>query len=129
MDRNTIIIITVIVGIVLIKRSWDGSNSIEKVIEKSINTFTTMDNVVEKNKDNKFQDNKFHQNFYNKHHVNLNRYLGWRRWFMDNKLKYNVQPNSNFQDIPTRKFLDNMKDEPLNNELTMININPNIIIY
>ncbi len=124
MDRYTVffLIVIVIVGTVLIKRSLDDTD----IIEKSINTFTTMNNVD--NVDS-IEKGDFHRNFYNKHHVNLDRYLGWRKWFMDNKLKYDVQPNDTFQDIPTKEFLDNMKDEPLNNKLAMININPNIIIY
>lgn len=100
----------------------DDSSKINQ-ISSTINTF----NVPESN--NTINKDTFHHEFYDKHHVVLDRYLGWRKWFTDNKLNYGVQKDDTFQDIPTRNFLDNMKDEPLNNELAMHNINPNIIIY
>jgi len=51
----------------------------------------------------------FHDYFAEKNGFNNNQLLGWRYWYLRNKSKYDVKPDDNFTNIPTRQYLNNME--------------------
>jgi hypothetical protein len=51
----------------------------------------------------------FHDNFATKNGFINNKLLGWRYWYLKNKTDYNVKPTGNFDDIPTRAYLNSME--------------------
>lgn len=50
----------------------------------------------------------FHDHFAKKNKFDNNKLLGWRHWYLKNKSNYLVKPTNNFNDIPTRHYLNNL---------------------
>jgi len=52
----------------------------------------------------------FHDHFAKKNKFNNNQLLGWRYWYLNNKSNYMVKPTNNFDNIPTRQYLNDQEN-------------------
>jgi hypothetical protein len=52
----------------------------------------------------------FHDHFAAKNNFSNNKLLGWRYWYLKNKSNYLVKPTGNFDNIPTRQYLDRQEN-------------------
>jgi hypothetical protein len=94
----------------------DNNNNINK---KSNNNMVKVTNIVNHFETPQLLDtleHGFHDHFAIKNGFINNKLLGWRYWYLKNKTDYNVKPTGNFDDIPTREYLNSM--ESTNNWFT-----------
>lgn len=77
------------------------SNGIENGLNRQVNKIDKFESDVLP----KVTQHGFHDNF-----VNNNKLLGWRYWYLKNKSNYQVPNDPNFQNIPTRHYLDKQEN-------------------
>jgi len=77
------------------------SNISGNVVENFINAPNKEVSGISRNLDT--TKHGFHDNFFKN-----NRFLGWRKWWLSNKNKYEVSTDPNFNDISTQYYLQNM---------------------
>ncbi len=80
----------------------NNSNISGNIVESFINAPNTHVSGISRDLDT--TKHGFHDNFFN----NNNRFLGWRKWWLFNKNKYEVSTDPNFNDISTQYYLQNM---------------------
>ena len=80
----------------------NNSNISGNVVEPFINAPNTHVSGISRDLDT--TKHGFHDNFFN----NNNKFLGWRKWWLFNKNKYEVSTDPNFNDISTQYYLQNM---------------------
>ena len=84
----------------------------EKFSDK--NTYNSNSNLNNKNSKEGFIPaicNGFHDKFFNN-----NKFLGWRLFYLQNQNKQMVEPDTNFQGIVTKNYLDNLPN--VQNDIT-----------
>lgn len=52
----------------------------------------------------------FHDHFAELNGFETNQHLGWRYWYLKNKSNYNVKSTGNFEDVPTKNYLNGLEN-------------------